>query len=168
MRPSSAGSRNDTLMGLANLRYDRRAFVATWNMKLSRGLLLIRCGGYAITLGVLLGWTADQRLGSPLAEVAETLGLFLLASGTLALLAGCVVLCIKEQAKRLLFTGAVASGIFLLLIPGLASLAHFDANVHDWTGLLFFLWVLSCLVGPAILLVGLARFLFRQRHGQQP
>lgn len=133
-------------------------------MNLSRGLLLIRIGGYAITLGVLLGWAAEQRLGSPSVEVAEVLELLLLASGTLVLLAGGVVWCIKEQAKRLLLTGAVASAVFLLLIPGLASLAHFEPNVHSWTGLLFFLWALSCLVGPAILLVGLVRFLFRQHH----
>ena len=90
-------------------------------MTLSRGFLLIRWGTYAITLGVLLGWADEQRLGSPLAEVVEILQIFFLASGALVLLAGCLVLCLKEQAKRLLLVGAAASAVVLLATPGLQS-----------------------------------------------
>lgn len=137
-------------------------------MTLSRGFLLIRRGAYAITLGGLVGWAADRPLGSPMAEVAETLELLLLGLGTLAVLAGCFVLCIKEQAKRLLLVGAVASAAFLLVIPGLASLTQIGPSIHDWTAMFFFLWLLFCLVAPAILLVGFVRFLVQNYRERQP
>lgn len=107
---------------------------------------------------MLLGWASDQPVGS-FAEAGEILELFFVASGTFVVLIGCMVFCVKGQARRLVLAGSVASAACLLLIPALASLAHFDPNVHDWTGLLFFLWLLSCLVGPAILIVGVIRFL---------
>lgn len=137
-------------------------------MTLSRGLLLIRWGAYAIAFGVLLGWAGEQRLGPPLDEVAEVSQLLFLALGTLALLSGCLVLCIKEQAKRLLLVGAAASAVFLLGIPRLVSLTQFGPNLHDWTGMFFFLWLLSCLVAPAIMLVGLVRLLVQHYRERQP
>ena len=148
--------------------YPYRGFLEALPMVLSRGFLLIRWGAYAISLGGLLGWAADRPLGSAMAEVAETLELLPLGLGTLAVLAGCLVLCFKEEAKRLLLVGAAASAVFLLVIPGLASLTQFGPNIHDWTGMFFFLWLLSCLVAPAILLVGLVRFLLQCHRDRRP
>jgi hypothetical protein len=87
--------------------------------------------------------------------------LLLLGSGTLVVLVGCVVLCVKEHPKQLMLAGSITTGGSLLVIPALATIAHFEPNVHDWTGFLFFIWLLTCVISPVVLLVGFLRYLLQ-------
>lgn len=115
-------------------------------------------------LGVLLlAWVNDSA--RPL-YIAEATGLLLLVPGILILLAGCLIFCSQGEAKRVMLTGAVISGVSLIVIPGLSLLVHFEPNVHDWTGLLFFLWLPSCVVGPLFVLVGASRFFLQKRKSR--
>jgi hypothetical protein len=126
-------------------------------MTLSRGKLFIRFGSYSIAFGVLCAWASDRRLSSPLSEIFVALMFILVVLGILALSAGCVVFCVKETGRQLLRTGAIFSGVALIVIPAATSLTHFEPNVHEWTGILFFLWLLFCFLALAILLVGFLR-----------
>jgi hypothetical protein len=130
----------------------------------SRTKTPILAGSSAILLGVLLlGWVNDSA--RPL-YVAEAAGLLLLVPGILIFLAGCLFFCRNERASKVLLAGAMISGVSLIVIPGLSLLLHFEPNVHDWTGLLFFLWLPSCALGPLFVLVGLSRHLVQKRKGQ--
>jgi hypothetical protein len=131
---------------------------------MSRTEILILTGSSSILLGVLLlAWVNDSA--SPL-YVAEAAGLLLLVPGILILLAGCLIFCSKGEANKVMLVGAVISGVSLILIPGLSLLLHFEPNVHGWTGLLFFLWLPSCAMGPLFVLVGVSRFFLQKRKGQ--
>lgn len=133
-------------------------------MTVSRGKLLIRIGFYSVILGVLCGWASERSLPSPFGEIFDGLMLLLLGSAILILSVGCIVLCIKELPGPLLRAGTIASAVTLLVVPVITSMAHFEPNVHSWTGSLFFLWVFFCLLCPAILLVGLVRYLLQRRR----
>jgi hypothetical protein len=132
-------------------------------MTLSRGKSLIRLGFYSIILGELCAWASDRPLRSPLSEISEGLALLLVGLGVLLILVGCIVLCIKEFPWPLLRAGTIASTVALLVVPAVTSMAHFEPNVHSWTGLLFFLWLFFCLLSLTILLVGLVRCLLQRR-----
>ena len=134
------------------------------NMTLSRAKLFLGAGSISIIFGTLLAGLLNMVSSTPLAVLLGVLAVLLLAPGLLVLLAGCILFCFKEHSRQLMLTGAVASGVSLLLIPGVASLVHFDPNIHDWTGPLFFLWILSCVIGPIILLAGLARYFLQARR----
>jgi hypothetical protein len=127
-----------------------------------RGRIPIFAGSVAVVLGVLLlAWVNES---SRALLIAEILGFVLLVPGLLAVFGGCILFCVKEDARKVLLAGAVVSGVSLILVPLLKSLLDFDFNVHGWTGLLFFfLWVPACLIGPAFLLAGIVRILFHRR-----
>jgi hypothetical protein len=133
-------------------------------MTLPRGKLLIRIGSYSVILGVLCGWASERSLPSPFGEISDGLMLLFLGSGILILSVGCIVLCIKELPGPLLRAGIIASAVTLLVVPAIISMAHFEPNVHSWTGLLFFLWLFFCLLCLAILLVGLVPYLLQRRR----
>ncbi|HYM78591.1 MAG TPA: hypothetical protein VE377_21650 [Candidatus Dormibacteraeota bacterium] len=130
---------------------------------MSRTKILILTGSGAITLGVLLlGWVNDSA--RPL-YVAAAAGLLLLVPGILIVLAGCLMFCCKEEPNKVMLAGLMISGVSLIVIPGSSLLLHFEPNVHDWTGLLFFMWLPSCAVGPVFVLVGLSRRFLQNRKG---
>jgi hypothetical protein len=130
---------------------------------MSRTKVLILAGASAILLGVLLlGRVNDSS--RPL-YVAEAIGFLLLVSGIPIFLAGCLKFCSKGEAIEVMLVGLTISGVSLIVIPGLSLLLHFEPNVHDWTGLLFFLWLPSCAIGPIFVLVGLSRRLLQKRKG---
>jgi len=123
--------------------------------------ILILGGASGILLGVLLlAWVNDSS--RPL-YVAEAIGLLLLVSGILIFLAGCLIFCSKGEAIEVMLAGLTISGVSLIVIPGLSLLLHFEPNVHGWTGLLFFLWLPSCAIGPIFVLVGLSRRFLQKR-----
>jgi hypothetical protein len=134
------------------------------NMTLSRAKFFLRAGSISMTFGTLFAGLLNMVSSTPLSVLLGVLAVLLLAPGLLVLLTGCITFCFKEHSRQLMLTGAVASGVSLLLIPGVAALAHFDPNIHDWTGPLFFLWILSSVIGPIILLAGLARYLLQARR----
>jgi hypothetical protein len=129
------------------------------NMTMSRGKILILGGSSALVLGaLLLGWEPSAA--------GDVVGLLLLFSGILILFAGCIAFCAKQDAKQVLLAGAITSGVSLIVVPLLTSLLHFQVNVHDWTGLLFFfIWIPACVIGSVFLLVGVIRFLLQRGHG---
>ena len=113
-------------------------------------------------LGVLLlAWVNES---SQTLLIAEVLGFVLLVPGLLAVFAGCILFCVKEEARKVLMGGAVLSGVSLVLVPLLKFLLALDFNVHGWTGLLFFfVWVPACVIGPALLLAGIIRIFLHRR-----
>jgi hypothetical protein len=124
-------------------------------------ILILGGGASGILLGVLLlAWVNDSS--RPL-YVAEAIGLLLLVSGILIFLAGCLIFCSKGEAIEVMLAGLTISGVSLIVIPGLSLLLHFEPNVHGWTGLLFFLWLPSCAIGPIFVLVGLSRRFLQKR-----
>lgn len=131
---------------------------------MSRMKILIFAGTTAILLGVLLlAWVNDSSRAH---YVAETLGLLLIVSGILVSFAGGIIFCRKGDAGAVLFSGLAISGVSLIVIPGLSVLFHFEPNVHSWTGLLFFLWLPSCAVGPILVLVGAGRRFLQNRKSE--
>jgi hypothetical protein len=135
---------------------------------ISRAKTLILAGSGAIAVSVfLLGWVNDSAGPFLIAIIAEAAGLLLLLAGILILIAGCFTFCSKAIARQVLLIGAIISGISLVVIPILRSLSHFEVNVHDWTGLLFFfIWIPACVLGPIFMLVGASRLLLRKRQRQ--
>jgi hypothetical protein len=133
-------------------------------MIMSRTKILVLAGSSSILLGVLALASVNDS-ARPL-FVVEAAGLLLLVLGILLFLLGCVIFCSKAEANRVMLAGAVISGVSLILIPGLSLLLRFEPNVHGWTGLLFFLWIPSCAIGPAFVLVGLSRRFLQKRRGQ--
>jgi hypothetical protein len=132
---------------------------------MSRAKILISAGSSAVVLSItLLAWVNDSARPSVIPEV---LGLLLLVPGMLALFAGSIAFCAKEEATQVLRAGVITSGVALVLVPLLARIMNIDANVHDWTGLVFFfLWVPACVLGPVFLLVGAVRLLLRRRQAR--
>jgi hypothetical protein len=93
--------------------------------------------------------------------------LLLLVPGMLALVAGSIAFCAKEEARHVLRAGVITSGVALVVVPLLARIMNIDANVHDWTGLVFFfLWLPACVLGPVFLLAGGVRVLLRRRQAR--
>jgi hypothetical protein len=127
-----------------------------------RGRIPILAGSAAVVLGVLLlAWVNES---SQTLLIAEVLGFVLLVPGLLAVFAGCILFCVKEEARKVLLGGAVLSGVSLVLVPLLKFLLALDFNVHGWTGLLFFfVWVPACVIGPALLLAGIIRIFLHRR-----
>jgi len=127
-----------------------------------RGRIPILAGSAAVLLGVLLlAWVNES---SQTLLIAEVLGFVLLVPGLLAVFAGCILFCVKEEARKVLMGGAVLSGVSLVLVPLLKFLLALDFNVHGWTGLLFFfVWVPACVIGPALLLAGIIRIFLHRR-----
>jgi hypothetical protein len=127
-----------------------------------RGRIPILAGSAAVVLGVLLlAWVNES---SQTLLIAEVLGFVLLVPGLLAVFAGCILFCVKEEARKVLMGGAVLSGVSLVLVPLLKFLLALDFNVHGWTGLLFFfVWVPACVIGPALLLAGIIRIFLHRR-----
>lgn|SRR5579863_3903140 len=127
-----------------------------------RGRIPILAGSAAVVLGVLLlAWVNES---SQTLLIAEVLGFVLLVPGLLAVFAGCILFCVKEEARKVLMGGAVLSGVSLVLVPLLKFLLALEFNVHGWTGLLFFfVWVPACVIGPALLLAGIIRIFLHRR-----
>ena len=125
-------------------------------------------GSSAIALGAfLLGWVNDSAGPLRIAFIAEAVGLLFLLTGVLILIAGCITFCARASANQVLLLGSIISGISLVVIPILSSPSHFEANVHDWTGLLFFfIWVPACVLGSIFVLVGVSRLFLQKRHRQ--
>ena len=132
---------------------------------MSRARILISVGSGAVVLSVtLLAWVNDSARPSVIPEV---LGLLLLVSGMLGLFAGSIAFCAKEEARQVLRAGVITSGVALVVVPLLARVMNIDANVHDWTGLVFFfLWVPACVLGPVFMLAGGGRLLLRRRQAR--
>jgi hypothetical protein len=137
---------------------------------ISRAKTLILVGSSAIALGVfLLGWVNDSAGPLRITLIAEAGGLLCLGAGSVILTIGCIAFCSRANANQVLLVGAIISGISLVVIPILSSLSHFEANVHDWTGgLFFFIWVPACVLGPIFMLVGVTRLFRQKRYCQQP
>jgi hypothetical protein len=133
-------------------------------MILSRARLLIRAGLLALAMGVLLWW--GDALPSPIADVSDVLQILLLVSGALLLLTGCVMFSAKALPTMVLLVGGVTSAVSLLVVPLGASLLHFEPNIHNWTGLLLFIWLLLCFLCPVILGFGIVRFIVQRRQEQ--
>jgi hypothetical protein len=135
---------------------------------ISRAKTLILVGSSAIALGVfLLGWVNDSAGPLRITFIAEAVALLFLVAGVVILITGCITFCGRANANQVLLVGAIISGISLVVIPILSSLSHFEANVHDWTGLLFFfIWVPACVLGPIFVLVGVSRLFLQKRYRQ--
>jgi hypothetical protein len=127
-----------------------------------RGRIPILAGAVAVVLGVLLLAWVNESSQTPL--IAELVGFVLLVPGLLAVFAGCILFCLKEEARKVLLVGTAVSAVSFVVVPLLKYLFDFDFNVHGWTGpLFFFLWVPACLIGPAFLLAGIIRILLHRR-----
>jgi hypothetical protein len=119
-------------------------------------------------LGCVLAWLVNDSAGPlRIAFTAEAVGLLFLLAGVLILITGCITFCARANANQVLLVGSIISGISLVVIPILSSLSHFEAKVHDWTGLLFFfIWVPACVLGSIFVLVGVSRLFLKKRQRQ--
>jgi hypothetical protein len=126
---------------------------------------LLWVGSGALTLGIPLFMWVDLAANAPLAGLifVEGLASLFLIMGLLALSAGGIGFALKANSKQVLFVGALVGGIALVGVPVLSALLHFEANVHGWTGLLFFfIWIPACVIGSLCLLSGSIRRLRRR------
>jgi hypothetical protein len=79
-----------------------------------RGRIPIFAGSAAVVLGVLLlAWVNESSRALPFAEIPG----FVLFPGVLAVFAGSILFCVKEEAGKVLLAGAVVSGVSLVLVP---------------------------------------------------
>ena len=125
--------------------------------------MLLLAGVIATTIGVLL--SRGGNLPSPYAAVCGALSPVTLVLGLLLFMAGVVVLCVAASPGQLSVAGLLASTVVFAVIPTVAWLLDFKADVHGTTGLLWVIWFCLCIASPAVLTVGVMRFMARHSRG---
>lgn len=121
---------------------------------MARGKTLVLVGVAMMGLAALIAWLGD---GTRFEGDIEIFNLCLVGLGTLAVLVGSTLLCIKAQAQRVILIGIVATVIALGVLPLASRVTGIDINLHAWSGVLFAPWILSCALGLIFILVGFLR-----------